>query len=77
MLKIRLTRKGKKNQPFYRIVVTESAWKRDGKYIHLLGHYNPLAKSVKIKLNKKAYQEWIKKGAQPSKTVKRLADSLK
>ncbi len=72
MLKIRLTRRGKRKQPFYRIVVVESSWKRDGKYIQLLGHYNPLTEPATVKIDKKAYQSWIEKGAQPSLRVKKL-----
>jgi len=72
MLKIKLTRLGKKHQPAYRIVVAEARSKRDGKYTDLLGHYNPLAKSNKVKINKEKYQEWLAKGAQPTDTVRRL-----
>ena len=73
MLKIRLTRTGKKNQPSYRIVVKEARSKRDGKYTELLGYYNPLTDPATIKLDKDRYQSWLKKGAQPTDTVRRLA----
>ena len=76
MLKIRLTRTGKKHQPSYRIVVTEARSKRDGKYIESLGFYNPLIKSKKIKIDKKKYQEWLAKGAQPTDVVRRLINEI-
>jgi len=76
MLKIKLTRTGKKNQPSYRIVVVEAKSKRDGKYLESLGWYNPLAekKKDKFSIDKKKYKEWLEKGAQPTKTVKRIAE---
>ena len=74
MLKIKLTRLGKKHQPSYRIVVVEARSKRDGKYIKLLGFYNPLSKTNKIKIDKEKYQEWLSKGAQPTETVRRLVE---
>ena len=72
MLKIKLTRLGKKKQPQYRIIVTEARSKRDGKYVDLLGTYNPMVQPKEIKLNTKAYEEWVKKGAQPTETVASL-----
>jgi len=73
MLKIRLKRTGKRNQPSFRIVVTEARSKQGGKFTDLLGHYNPLTKPSTIKLDKAKYQKWIKKGAQPTDTVRHLA----
>ena len=67
MVKIRLSRKGKKHAPFYRIVVTDKRTKRDGKPIEEIGTYNPMTKE--LKLDKLKAEEWIKKGAQPSETV--------
>lgn len=72
MLKIRLKRTGKKNQPSYQIVVIKARSKRDGKYVDSLGYYNPLTNPATIKLDKKKYQEWVKKGAQPTQTVRHL-----
>ncbi len=72
MLKIRLKRTGKRGQPSYRIVVAEARSKRDGKYKEGLGHYNPLTNPATIKLDKKKYQDWLKKGAQPTETVRHL-----
>ena len=73
MLKIRLMRTGKKNQPSYRIVVVEAHSKRDGKYVEKLGFYNPLTNPATVKLDKVGYDSWLKKGAQPTKTVRHLA----
>lgn len=75
MLKIKLTRTGKRGQPSYRIVVVEARSKRDGKYLESLGFYNPLTKPNTIKVDKKKYQEWKAKGAQPTDTVRRLVES--
>jgi len=74
MLKIKLFRFGKKGQPKYRIVVVEARSKRGGKYVDLLGTYNPLAKSLKIKLDNKKYQDWISKGAQPTERIRQLTE---
>lgn len=73
MLKIRLKRLGAKKAPAYRIIVINSTTKREGKPIQELGHYNPKTKIMK--LNKEAALEWIKKGAQPTETVKYLIDN--
>lgn len=67
MLKIKLARFGRRHQPNYRIVVTERRDKRDGKYVAQVGMYNPLTKSLQI--DEALYQEWMKKGAQPTDTV--------
>jgi len=72
MVKIRLTRTGKKHQPSYRLVVVEENSRRDGKYIENLGHYSPVASPKKLVLDKEAYNAWIKKGAQPTATVTNL-----
>ena len=71
MLKIKLARFGKKHQPHYRIVVNEARDKRDGKYVALLGHYSPVAPKALV-IEVKAYEEWLKKGAQPTMTVAAL-----
>lgn len=76
MLKIKLFRAGKRNQPAYRIVIAEAKSKRDGRYIDLLGTYNPLASPAKVNIDRKKYQEWIQKGAQPTDTVKHLYQNL-
>lgn len=71
MLKIKLARFGKKHQPHYRIVVNEARDKRDGKYVALLGHYSPVAPKELV-IEAALYQEWVKKGAQPTPTVAAL-----
>lgn len=70
MLKIRLRRMGKRNQPTHRIVVTEARSKRDGKYLENLGHWNPNTKEIKI--NKKRFDYWCRHGAQPTLAVRKL-----
>lgn len=74
MVKIRLTRTGRKNQPSYRIVVADARAKRDGRHIEILGHYSPLGEK-EVEIDKEKYLEWIEKGAQPTERVKRLVGS--
>jgi len=76
MLKIKLTRTGKKGQPSYRIVIAEARSKRDGKYVENLGYYNPLASPKVVKIDKKRYNYWVEKGAQPTETVRRLYNKI-
>ncbi|MBC8530980.1 30S ribosomal protein S16 [Gehongia tenuis] len=71
-VRIRLRRMGAKKAPFYRIVVAESSAPRDGRCIEELGYYNPLVEPVEIKVDAEKAQEWIKKGAKPSDTVRAL-----
>lgn len=71
MLKIKLARFGKKHQAHYRIVVNEARDRRDGKYVALIGHYSPVVPK-KLEIDVKVYEEWIKKGAQPTETVAAL-----
>jgi len=74
VVRIRLTRMGKKKQPFYRIVVVDQRKKRDGAYIESLGYYNPLRQPYEVKVDVDKAAEWILKGAQPSETVLRLLE---
>lgn len=69
-VKIRLTRMGDKKSPFYRVVVADSKSPRDGKYIDLLGTYNPLTNPAEIKINNEKAQQWFKNGATPTETAK-------
>ena len=71
-VKIRLTRTGAKKAPSYRVVVADGRYPRDGRFIEELGYYNPLANPVEIKIDVEKANEWIKKGAQPTETVKSL-----
>jgi small subunit ribosomal protein S16 len=70
MVKIRLTRIGRKKVPFYRIVVIDSKKARDGEYIEKVGHYDPRRKELQINQDRVEY--WISKGAQPTNTVAKL-----
>lgn len=70
MLKIRLKRTGRKNKPFYKIVLTENLSKRDGKSIAELGYYNPLTKVISFDNN--ALHKYINNGAYPTNTVRHL-----
>lgn len=76
MLRIRLTRTGKRNQPHYRIIVTEKRSKRDGDFLENLGYYIPYSNPAKVKLDTQAYQKWIDKGAQPTEVVSYLRASV-
>lgn len=72
MLKIKLTRTGKKGYASYRIVVNEARSKRDGSCLESLGQYDPNTSPKTIKINKKRLDYWLSKGAQPTLTVRRL-----
>ena len=72
MVKIRLRRMGAKKNPFYRIVVADSRFPRDGRCIEEIGTYDPMAEPTQVKVNKERALEWIKNGAQPPDTVKTL-----
>lgn len=69
-VKMRLKRMGSKKNPFYRIVVADERAPRDGKFIEEVGYYNPLSKELKLDNEKAA--DWIKKGVQPTDTVRSL-----
>lgn len=77
MLKIKLARFGKKNQPHFRMVVNEARDKRDGSYVALVGHYAPAQDPKVLDINVEAYDSWIKKGAQPTDTVGALYERYK
>ena len=72
MVVIRLTRRGAKKKPFYRIVAADSRMPRDGRFLEILGTYDPMVKEDGFKINAEKAAEWIKKGAKPSKTVDSL-----
>ncbi len=71
-VKIRMRRMGSKRKPFYRIVVADSRMPRDGRFIEEVGYYNPLTNPDEVKLEEDKIFEWLKKGAQPSDTVRSL-----
>ena len=72
MVKIRLKRMGMKKKPFYRLVVTDSRNPRDGRFIEEIGHYNPVANPVELKIDDERAKYWIGVGAQPTDTVRAL-----
>ena len=71
-VKIRLRRMGAKRAPFYRVVVADSRFPRDGRFIEEIGTYNPLTEPSKVTVDADAVKSWIAKGAQPTDTVKAL-----
>jgi small subunit ribosomal protein S16 len=71
-VKIRLARFGKKKKPFYRVVVTNETSPRDGRFIEVLGTYDPCCDPVKISLDKEKAVSWLKKGAQPTQAADQL-----
>jgi small subunit ribosomal protein S16 len=71
---IRLRRMGSNRRPAYRVVVADSHAPRDGRFIEILGHYNPLTEPPTIKIDRTRAEDWIRKGAPPSNTVKRLME---
>ncbi len=76
MVKIRLRRMGAKKQPTYRFVVADAKSPRDGKFLEILGHYNPRTEPKTLVVNQDKAKEWIAKGAQPSDPVRRLFAEL-
>ena len=70
MVKIRLRRMGAKKAPFYRVVVADSRFPRDGRFIEEIGTYNPCVNPAEIKIDTERAQNWIKSGAQPTDTVR-------
>ena len=71
-VKIRLTRMGKKKNPFYRVVVADERSPRDGRFIEEIGYYNPLTNPVDIKIDAEKATKWLSNGAQPTETVRSL-----
>ena len=72
MVKIRLRRMGAKKAPFYRIVVADSRYPRDGRFIEEIGTYNPVVNPAELRVDVDRAQAWIKTGAQPTETVRDL-----
>lgn len=71
-VKIRLTRMGDKKSPFYRVIVADSRSPRDGRFIDILGTYNPLTEPAEIKIDADKAKKWINSGAQPTDTARDL-----
>ena len=74
---IRMSRHGTKKRPFYRIVVSDRRFPRDGRYIEQVGTYDPSAATGGLQLNRDKVETWIKKGAKPSQTVSELIKKQK
>ncbi|MBR6650398.1 MAG: 30S ribosomal protein S16 [Clostridia bacterium] len=74
MVKIRLRRMGAKKAPFYRVVVADSRYPRDGRFIEEVGYYDPMTNPATVKLDNEKIAKWIANGAQPTETVKSLID---
>ena len=72
MVKIRLRRMGAKKAPFYRVVVADSRYPRDGRFIEEVGYYDPMTNPATVKLDNEKIAKWIANGAQPTDTVKVL-----
>src|SRR5262245_28837153 len=73
---IRLMRAGAKKRPFYRMVAADSRRQRDGRFLEILGHYNPLVQPYELVVHKDKVETWLKKGAQPSEQAASLLRSL-
>lgn len=71
-VKIRLRRMGAKKAPFYRVVVADSRYPRDGRFIEEIGYYDPNKEPSVVKIDKEKYQKWLANGAQPTDTVKAI-----
>jgi small subunit ribosomal protein S16 len=76
MLAIRLRRAGSKNRPFYRVVVTETRSARDGRFVEVLGHYNPRTKPETVEIDRDRLAHWLKSGAKASDTIRTLVDRM-
>ncbi|OFW21838.1 MAG: 30S ribosomal protein S16 [Acidobacteria bacterium RIFCSPLOWO2_02_FULL_65_29] len=72
MVVIRLRRAGSKKRPFFRVVVTDSRAARDSSFVEILGHYNPRSKPAAVNIDTERVEHWLKKGAQPSDSVRTL-----
>lgn len=71
-VKLRLRRSGSKKRPFYRIVAADSRSPRDGRFIEIIGYYNPLTTPADVKIDEEKALKWLSEGAQPSDTVRNL-----
>jgi len=76
MVKIRLRRMGRRNRPFYRVVVADSRSPRDGKFIEVIGHYNPLTDPAAVTIDEEKALKWLRCGAEPTDTVRSLLSKL-
>jgi len=72
LVTIRLARIGSKKRPYYRIVVIEKRRARNGRFLEILGQYNPIANPTQVEINSERAQYWLSKGAEPSETVRSI-----
>ena len=72
MVTMRLTRIGSKKRPYYRIVVIDKRRARNGRFLEVVGQYNPIANPVQMEINAERAQYWLSKGAEPSETVRSI-----
>lgn len=72
MLKMRLRRTGAKKQPSYRVVIAEARAPRDGRYVEVIGHYNPLTDPTTVRIDLDKARDWLRRGAQPTERVAKL-----
>ncbi|HXH81454.1 MAG TPA: 30S ribosomal protein S16 [Candidatus Tectomicrobia bacterium] len=72
MVSIRLRREGSSKRPRYRVVVADSRSPRDGRFIEVIGHYNPVTQPPTVRIDRGRAEDWMRRGAQPSSTVRRL-----
>ena len=77
MLRIRLSRHGRKKDPHFRVVVAEKHKAREGRFVEIVGYYNPALKPVRLKLDLDRIEHWVKQGAQPSDTVRVLINKVR
>lgn len=76
MVKIRLRRDGAKKAPYYKVVVADSRFPRDGRFIEEIGVYDPMKDPAIIKIDTEKYETWVKNGAQPTDRVKKLFEKV-
>lgn len=74
MVKIRLTRMGSHKRPFYRVIVADSRERRDGRFLEIIGSYNPLTEPSEIKIDIEKAKKWLECGAKPTDTAKKLLE---
>ncbi len=77
MLRIRLSRHGRKKDPHYRVVVAEKHKAREGRFVEIVGYYNPALKPVRLKLDLDRIEHWVNQGAHPSNTVRVLINKVR
>jgi small subunit ribosomal protein S16 len=77
LLRIRLSRHGRKKDPHYRVVVAEKHKAREGRFVEIVGYYNPALKPVRLKLDLDRIEHWVNQGAQPSNTVRVLINKVR